>query len=151
MKKSILSVILLVVLVSMSILPVSASTAIGDGDYPQVQVGITGSVNDGSARLKGNDYIFGLYDEDGNLRCVAENTSSGGFALSPSFDINDIGIRHYTVKCIGPGTNATEGRKYVIDKTVFDVWIEVTLITGTDNSVKAEVLPYERAIIFRNR
>ncbi|MDR0898688.1 MAG: InlB B-repeat-containing protein [Oscillospiraceae bacterium] len=88
--------------------------------------------------LSGNDFIFGVYDENGDIQASAYNDANGNIAF-PAITFDRAGTFTYTVRELSPDK---EG--WVTDKNTYPVTIEV--IDNGDGTFSISTVRYVRGM-----
>ncbi|MDR0896817.1 MAG: InlB B-repeat-containing protein [Oscillospiraceae bacterium] len=86
--------------------------------------------------LTGNDFIFGVYDEEGNIRATAYNDAEGNIVF-PAITFDRAGLYTYTVREL-----STDQDGWITDKNEYPVTIEV--VDNGDGTFSISTLRYVR-------
>jgi pilin isopeptide linkage protein/uncharacterized repeat protein (TIGR02543 family) len=99
---------------------------------------LTGTKTAVGKELSGNDFIFGVFDENGNIRASAYNNADGSITF-PAIFFSKAGTVTYTVREL-----STDGEGWVTDKNEYPVTIEV--VDNGDGTFSISTVRYTRGM-----
>ncbi|MDR0896561.1 MAG: InlB B-repeat-containing protein [Oscillospiraceae bacterium] len=99
---------------------------------------LTGTKTTVGKALTGNDFIFGVYDQNGNIRASAYNDANGNITF-PAIFFDKAGTMNYTVREL-----STDHDGWITDKNAYPVTIEV--VDNGDGTFSISAVRYTRGM-----